>query len=57
MVYGKITKGLPPLRRSTLSKKAQDEDDKIERNYIKLINGGMIRNSNCIRTSLNGSIL
>ena len=25
---GKITKGLPPLKRPTLSKKAQDKEDK-----------------------------
>ena len=27
MVYGKITKGLPPLRRPKLIKKAQDKED------------------------------
>ena len=50
----KSAKVLPPLRRSTLSKKAQDKDDKIKNNYMKLISGGTIRDSNYIGTSLNG---
>ena len=54
MVYGKITKVLPPLRRPKLSKKAQDKED--EKNYTKLTCIGMIRNSNYIGISLNGSI-
>ena len=45
MVYGKITKGLPTLRRPKLSKKAQDKVDEIK-NYMKLIGIGMILNSN-----------
>ena len=49
-------KGLPTLRISTLSKKAQDKEDEIKNNYMKLISGGMIGDSNYIGTSLNGSI-
>ena len=30
---GKSTKGLPPLKRPTLSKKAQDKEDKILKIY------------------------
>ena len=56
MVHGKITKGLPPLRRPKLSKKAQEKEDEIKNIYMKLISGGMIGNSNYIGTSLNGSI-
>ena len=56
MVYEKITKWLPPLRRSKLSKKEQDKEEEIEKNYMKLISGGMIGNSNYIGTSLNGLI-
>ena len=52
----KISKGLPPLRRQKLSKKSQDEEDEIKKNYMKLISGGMIKNSNYIGTSLNGLI-
>ena len=49
-------KGLPPLKRPTLSKNAQDKEDEIQKNYMKLISGGMIGNSNYIGTSLNGWI-
>ena len=52
----KMAKGLPSLRRSTLSKKSQDKEDEIKKNYMKLISCGMIRNSNYIGTSLNGLI-
>ena len=31
MVYGKITKGLPPLSRTKLSKTPQDKDDEIKK--------------------------
>ena len=31
MVKGKITKGLPPIRRPNLSKKAQDKKDDIKK--------------------------
>ena len=31
MVYGKIAKGLPPLRRPKLRKKSQEKEDDIER--------------------------
>ena len=33
MVYGKSAKGLPPLSRSTLSKKSQDKEDEIKKLY------------------------
>ena len=33
MVYGKITKGLPPLRRPKLSKRAQAKEDEIKKLY------------------------
>ena len=52
----KSAKGLPSLRISTLSKKAEDKEDEIEKSYMNLISGGMIINSNYIGTSLNGSI-
>ena len=53
----KSARGLPPLRRTKLSKKAQKRQDKIQKNYMKIISGGMIGNSNCIGTNLNGSTL
>ena len=53
MLYEKIAKGIPPLRRPKPSKKAQDKEDEIIKNYTKLISGGMIGNSNYIGTSLN----
>ena len=53
MVYGKITKGLPPLRRPKLSKKSQDKEDEIKKNYMRLIGIGIIGNYNYIGTSLN----
>ena len=53
--YTKKTKGLTPLRIPKLSKKLQEKEEKIK-NYIKRIGIGMIRNSNYIGTSLNGSI-
>ena len=48
--------GLPPLKRTKLSKKAQDRHDIIFKNFMNLIDGGMIGNSNYIRTCLNGLI-
>ena len=51
--WTKSAKGLTPLKRSKLSKKAQEKEDEIEK-YTKLISGGMIGNFNCIGTSLNG---
>ena len=56
MVYGKIDKGLPPLRRSKLSKSSQYKEDEIFLNYMKLISNVMIGNSNYIGTILNGLI-
>ena len=52
-----ITKGLPPLSRTKLIKKAQDKEDGIKKNYMKLIIGGMIINSNYVGTIPNGLIL
>ena len=54
---GKGAGGIPPLRRTKLSKKAQERQDEIQKNYMKLISGGIIGNSNCIGTNLNGLIL
>ena len=56
MVHGKSAKGLPPLRRTKLSKKAQERQDEIKKNYMKLISVGMIGNYNCIGKNLNGLI-
>ena len=47
-------KGLPTLRISTLSKKAQDKEEGTFKNHMNLISGGMIVNYNYIVTSLNG---
>ena len=52
----KCAKGLPPLKRTKLSKKAQERDDLIENNFMNLIGGGMIGDSNYIGTCLNGLI-
>ena len=41
----KKTKRLPPLRRPKLGKKAQEKEDEIK-NYMKLIDIGMVGNSN-----------
>ena len=54
MVCEKNAKGLPPLKRYNLIKKSQEKQNKIQKSYMKLISGGMIENSNYIRTSLNG---
>ena len=56
MVYGKIAKRLPPLRRPKLSKKAQDKEDETLKNLLRLICGGIIGNSNYIGTIFNGLI-
>ena len=56
MVFEKCEKGLPLLKRKKLSKKAQDSHDLILKNFMNLIGGGMIGNSNCIGTSFNGLI-
>ena len=53
---GKITKGLPPLRRQKLSKKVEDKGCEIKKNYTLLIGIGMIGNSNYTETSLSGLI-
>ena len=57
MVFEKYARGLPPLKRTKLSKKAQDRHDIIFKNFMNIIGGRMIGNSNCIGTSLNGFIL
>ena len=57
MLFEKCEKGLPPLKSTKLSKKAQDRHDLIKKHSMDLIGGGMIGNSNCIGTSLNGLIL
>ena len=33
MITGKIAKGLPPLRRSTIAKKSQDKEDENRKLY------------------------
>ena len=38
----KSAKGLPSLIRTKLSKKVQENQDKMKKNYMKLISGGMI---------------
>ena len=40
---------LPPSNISKLSKKAPEKQDKIQKNYMKLISGGMIVNYNYIK--------
>ena len=54
---GKSARGLPPLRRTKISKNAQERQNEIQRKYMKLISGGMIVNYNCIGTNLNWLIL
>ena len=56
MVFEKCEKGLPPLKRTKLSKKSKERDDLNKNNFMKLTGGGMIGNSNYIGTSLNGLI-
>ena len=53
----KCERGLPPLKRKKLSKKAQDWHNFIKKNYMNIIGGGMIGNPNCIGKRLNGLIL
>ena len=55
MVYGKTAKGLPPLKRSKLSKKSQDKED--ENKKLREANKWW-NDWNCdnIGTSLNGLI-
>ena len=57
MVFEKCEKGLPPSKRTKLSKKAQERDDLIEKNFMNIIGGGIIGYSNYIGTFLNGLIL
>ena len=47
----KIARGIPPLRITKLSKKHKKVRMKFKKNYMKLISGGMIGNSNCIGTN------
>ena len=53
---GENAKGIPALMRSKLSKKYNIRSMKLNKNYTKLISGGIIENSNYIGTSLNGLI-
>ena len=57
MVHEKCSKGLPPLKRTKLSKNNEKGRMKLKKNYMKLISGGMIVNSDCVGTNLNGWIL
>ena len=50
----KITKGIPPLKIPTLCKKSQEKEEEIRKIYMKLIDIGIIGNSNYIGTILNG---
>ena len=50
----KSAKGLPPLRRTKLSKNNNRRRMEFKYIYMKLISGGIIGNSNYIGTSLNG---
>ena len=50
----KSAKGLPPLSRTKLSKNQNKGRMKFKNIYMKLISGGMIGNSDCIGTNLNG---
>ena len=52
----KNAKVLPPLRRLKLSKKAQEKEDEIKKNYTNMIVIGMVGNFNYTGTSLNGLI-
>ena len=52
-----IARGLPPLKRTKLSKKHKKGRIIFKRNCMNLIGGGIIGNSNYIGTSLNGLIL
>ena len=52
----KCQKGLPPLKRTKLSKKAQKRHDIIKKNSFNIICGGMIGDSKYIGTCLNGLI-
>ena len=57
MVFEKCEKGLLPLKRTKLSKKEHNRDDIIlKKNFMYIIGGGMIGNSNYIGTCLNGLI-
>ena len=53
----KCEKGIPPLKRTKPSKKAQERHDLIFKKIINLIGGGMIGNSNYIGTCLTGLTL
>ena len=55
MLNGKIDKGLQVLRRPNISKNNKRRGVNFK-NYMRLISGGMIGNSNCIGTSSNGLI-
>ena len=52
----KCAKGLPPLKKTKLSKKAQERDYIIKKNLMNIICGGMMGNFDYIGTCLNGLI-
>ena len=52
----KCSKGLPPLKRTKLSKRAQERNYLLKKNFLNIIGGGIIENSNYIGTCLNGLI-
>ena len=54
---GKSAKGLPPFIRTKIIKKSQERQDEIQKNYMKIISGGMIGDFNCIGKNLNGLII
>ena len=45
------------MRRTKLSKKSQERQDDIQKKLYEANSGGIIGNSNCIGTNLNGWIL
>ena len=53
----KCERGIPPLKRKNLVKRHKIGIILINKNCTNLIGGGIIGNSNCIGTSLNGLIL
>ena len=56
-IWKKGARGIPPLKRTKLSKNHKKGRIIFKRNYMKLIGGGMIGYSNYIGTSLNVLIL
>ena len=50
----RIDKVLPPLKIPKPIKKSQQKEDEIQKNYMRLISGEIIGDSNYIGTRLNG---